>query len=264
MGRLDGKVAWVTGAASGIGAASAKVMAAEGAKVVCADLNLEGAVAIAKEIERDGGDAFGVACNVAEAEDNRAAVAAAIERYGALHVAYLNAGVGTIQSVLRITVEEWDRVMAINLRGVLFGIQAAAPAMIDAGSGSIVVTSSDAGLVGSKGLGAYCATKHGVIGLVKCAAIDLAKHEVRVNAVCPGVIDTPILGPAHKNEAALARLAPIHPLGRVGRPEEVGRLAAFLASEDASFITGMAYSVDGGAMASIGGFDPDATKALRP
>lgn len=264
MGRLDGKVAWVTGAASGIGAASARVMAAEGAKVVCADLNLEGATATAKEIEAAGGEALGVACDVATEGGNQAAVAAALDRYGALHVAYLNAGVGSIQSVLRITVEEWDRVMAINLRGVLFGIQAAAPPMIDGGGGAIVVTSSDAGLVGTKGLGTYCATKHGVIGLMKCAALDLAKHEVRVNAVCPGVIDTPILGPAHKNDAALAGLAPIHPLGRVGRPEEVGRLAAFLASDDASFITGMAYSVDGGAMATLGGFDPNATKALRP
>ena len=256
MGRLTNKVAIVTGAGSGIGAGTAKVMGREGASVVCADLDLATAEATAKEIAGAGGEASAVHLDVRDQDSNNAAAAAAVERYGALHVAHVNAGVATMGGVLDITLEEWDRVNDINLRGVLLGLQAFGRAMRDAGGGSIIVTSSGAGLLGGIGMGTYCATKFGVIGLVKCAAADLAPYKIRVNAVCPGVIDTPILGPMHGNEPMTNMMGQMHPIGRVGVPEEVGNLVTFLASDEASFITGGAYPVDGGITATLGSGSP--------
>lgn len=253
MGKLDGKICVVTGAGSGIGAGTAAVMAREGATVACADIDLATAEATAKEI---GNGAIAIHLDVREKESNDAAAAEILSRLGALHAAHINAGVGSVGPLLDITLEEWDRTNDINLRGVLLGIQAFGRAIRESGGGSIIVTSSGAGLQGGSNMGTYCATKFGVIGLVKCGAADLAGDNIRINAVCPGVIDTPILGPMHNNQDMLGVMGTAHPIGRVGQPNEVGQLVAFLASDDSSFITGAAIPVDGGITSVLGGGRP--------
>ena len=255
--QLSDRVAIVTGAASGIGAASARVLGAAGARIACADLDAAGAESVAKQIQQAGGEAFGIALDVSDPDANTRVADAIQDRYGALHLAHLNAGIAASSSVLDTTLEEWDAVMNVNLRGVFLSLQATARAIVASGGGAIVGTSSGAGLQGGGNMGTYSASKHGVLGLVKCAAVDLAPSGVRVNAVCPGVIDTPILGPIHGNkEITEGLLGRIHPIGRVGQPEEVGQLVRFLVSEEASFITGSAIPVDGGLSGSIGGFGP--------
>lgn len=242
MGRLEGKVAIVTGAASGIGEASAKVMAAEGARVCVADVNLEGAQLVAKEICENGGEAFALRVDVASPEQNVSMVEETVNTFGGLHVAHLNAGTGAVGSVLDLSLDDWDRTMAVTLRGVFLGLQAAARAMVQGEGGSIVITSSAAGIGGVAMASPYSAAKHGVLGLAKSAALDLAAEGVRVNAVCPGVIETP---PLRAMAERLVRKNKL-PLGRAGTAEDVAHLVAFLASDDASYITGSVYSIDGG------------------
>jgi NAD(P)-dependent dehydrogenase (short-subunit alcohol dehydrogenase family) len=242
MGRLEGKIAIVTGAASGIGEACAKVMASEGARVCVSDLNLEGAQLVAKEIRENGGEAFALRVDVSSPEQNTELVEETVSTYGGLHIAHLNAGTGAVGSVIDLSLEDWDRTMAVNLRGVFLGLQAAARAMVRGDGGSIVITSSAAGTGGVAMASPYSASKHGVIGLAKSAALDLAADGVRVNAVCPGVIETP---PLRAMAERLVRRNKL-PLGRAGTGDDVAHLVAFLASDEASYITGSVYSIDGG------------------
>jgi len=250
---LAGRIAIVTGAASGIGAATARLLSEQGAAVCCADVDTDGAAAVAASIADRGGDAFARGVDVRSPEDNEALVEAVLERHGALHIAHLNAGVALTASIADLTPDEWDRVISTNLTSVFLGIRSCAPAIAAAGGGSIIATSSLAGFLAAASISAYVASKHGVLGLVKCAAVEFARQNIRVNAVCPGAIDTPILGPAHGDAEFLARhVAPGHPIGRVGQADEVAQVVAFLAGDGSSFMTGAGVAVDGGASAAVG------------
>jgi NAD(P)-dependent dehydrogenase (short-subunit alcohol dehydrogenase family) len=251
--RFSGKVALVTGAASGIGRACAQLFAKEGASVVVSDVTLEGGQQTVRLIEEDGGEAFFVETDVSKAAQVEALVGRAVEAYGRLDYAFNNAGIEgrMATNTADYPEEEWDRVIAINLKGVWLCMKNEIPQMLSQGAGSIVNNSSVEGLVGLEGTSAYAASKHGVVGLTKTAALEYAQSGIRVNAVCPGLIRTPMVERYTKGDAETeAQWAAIfEPVGRMGSSEEVAEAVVWLCSEAASFVTGHAMAVDGGFLA---------------
>jgi len=252
MSRLTGKVAVVTGAASGIGEATAKLFAGEGASLVLADWDADRGEQVAEAVRQNGAKAVFVKTDVSKPEDVQAMINAAVQNYGRLDVIFNNAGIeGEMNKpTADCTLENWHRVIAINLTGVFLGMKYAIPEMLKGGGGSIINTASIAGIVGFAGIPAYCAAKGGVVQLTKTAAIEYAKQNVRVNVICPGVIATPMVDRAiGGSEEARKAFTATEPVGRFGTAEEVANVALFLASDESSFCTGAPFIVDGGFVA---------------
>jgi NAD(P)-dependent dehydrogenase (short-subunit alcohol dehydrogenase family) len=249
MKTLENKVALVTGASSGIGRAIAILYAAEGAKVVVSDVAEAGGKETVNIIQENGGEAIFVRADTSKPDDCKNLVDQSVQHFGSLHIAVNNAGIGgTIKPVGEYPIEGWDKVIAINLSGVFYGMHYQIPAMLASGGGSIVNMASILGKVGTKGSSAYAAAKHGVIGLTETAALEYADQNIRINSVGPGYILTPMISEA-LDENTMKALVGLHPMGRLGASEEVAELALWLNSDKASFVTGAYYNVDGGYLA---------------
>lgn len=246
---LENKVAIVTGGGSGIGRAISILYAAEGAKVVVSDISEKGGLETVDSIKAAGGEALFVRADTSSLEDNKYLVDQTVQTYGSLHIAVNNAGIGGPLSLTAdYPVEGWNKVISVNLTGVFYGMKFQIPAILASGGGSIVNMASILGMTGTRMSPAYVAAKHGLVGLTKATALEYADKKIRVNSIGPGYIVTPMLTNA-LDEATLKVIAGLHPIGRLGRSEEVAELALFLGSDKASFVTGSYYNVDGGYLA---------------
>jgi NAD(P)-dependent dehydrogenase (short-subunit alcohol dehydrogenase family) len=249
MAQFEGKIAIVTGGGSGIGEAIVKELAANGAKVVVADRDQTGIDRVVAAVKAAGGTATGCAIDVASAEQNAAMVAFAEKTYGGLHLAVNNAGIGGPAALTgEYPLDGWKTVMDINHNGVFYGLRYEIPAILKSGGGAIVNMASILGSVGFATAVAYTSAKHALVGMTKVAAMEYAAKGIRINAVGPGFIDTPLLA-KNLDAATLKYIAGMHPIQRLGRPEEVSALTCFLLSDRASFITGSYHLVDGGYVA---------------
>jgi len=251
MGKLEGKVSLITGAGSGIGRSSAILFAKEGSKVVVADNSIEGGEKTVDMIKKDGGEALFIEADVSKSADVQKAINTTVDKYGKLDILYNNAGIeGAMAPIADSTEENFDKVISINLRGVFLGMKYGIIQMLKQGGGVIISTASVAGLIGFPNITAYCASKGGVIQLTRTAALEYATQNIRINCICPGVIWTPMLERfTGGSEEAKKQFTAMEPVGRMGTPEEVAQAALFLASDDASFVTGVPFPVDGGYIA---------------
>ncbi|WP_068676058.1 SDR family NAD(P)-dependent oxidoreductase [Oceanobacillus sp. Castelsardo] len=248
MGRVENKVALLTGSASGIGLSTAQLMAKEGAKVVLADFNLEGAKHAAEEIRANGGEAVGIFVDVGDGKSIEEAVQFTVDHYGKLDILFNNVGLTNIKKdldVVHIDLEEWDRLLNVNLKGVLMGCKYAIPHMIKAGGGSIINTASMAGFFGDSIRSAYGASKAGVVNLTRYVATQYGKENIRCNTVAPGLILTPA-AKRNMSEELLGTFAKYNALPYHGEADDIGYTVLFLASDESKFITGQTIQVEGG------------------
>jgi NAD(P)-dependent dehydrogenase (short-subunit alcohol dehydrogenase family) len=250
-GMVEGKVALVTGGGKGIGRAAAILFSMEGARVVVADVDEDSGIAVTDEIRRQGGKAHFVRADVSVEADVERLVAETVSTFGRLDCALNNAGItGTPGPVHETSADDWSRTISINLSGVFHSLKHELPVMIEQGSGAIVNMSSGAGFIGTPGLAAYCASKHAILGLTKTAALENARTGVRINAICPGSTDTPMLQASMAVSPQVEKMiVKSMPGGRLGKPEEIAEAAVWLCSDRASFVNGHSMLVDGGSVA---------------